>query len=133
MKKNEILFSGDTLFRLGCGRVFESTFKIMHKSLIKIRNIKDSTMVYCGHEYTLNNLNFLISIFPNHIDLRSEKKKIKMQISETKSSIPFNLGEEKKINPFLSSKSKYYENFKKNNNFNDFEMFTYLRDTKDHF
>ena len=103
IKLTRLLFSGDTLFRLGCGRVFEGTYEQMFSSLKRIEKLDDETMVYCGHEYTLNNLNFLQSIFPNYQDLNYLKEKINLQLSKTKASIPFNLGEEKSFNPFLSS------------------------------
>ena len=90
-------------------------------------------MVYCGHEYTYDNLNFLISIFSNHKNLISEQKKIDSQLLETGRSIPFNLGEEKEVNPSLSNKSEIYTIFMKQNNFSDMEMFSYLRDLKNKF
>jgi hydroxyacylglutathione hydrolase len=132
-KTNRILFSGDTLFRLGCGRVFEGTNEQMFQTLKKINSLDDKTMVYCGHEYTYANLDFLISIFPNHKDLIAEQKKIESQIAKTDQSIPFNLGREKIINPFLSTKSEIYRIFKNENNFSDIEMFSYLRNLKNKF
>ena len=132
-KDNGILFSGDTLFRLGCGRVFEGTFEDMHTSLKKLEKIDNETLVFCGHEYTLNNLAFLKSTFPEFNGLDEEEKEIKDQLKKTNSSIPFNLGKEKAINPFLSSKAMYYERFKKTKNLNDFEMFSFIRKLKDNF
>ncbi len=131
--ENNFLFSGDTLFRLGCGRVFEGTFEIMHESLKKIKSLSNDTEVYCGHEYTKNNLNFLLSLFPNFKELQLEKKKIDKQIIESGASIPFNLGHEKNINPFLSSESLFYQDFKKKNKLKDFDMFSFLRGLKDKF
>ena len=55
-KQNNLLFSGDTLFRFGCGRIFEGTYDEMRKSLEKIEKLDDVINVYCGHEYTINNL-----------------------------------------------------------------------------
>ncbi|MDA9033871.1 hydroxyacylglutathione hydrolase [Gammaproteobacteria bacterium] len=55
---NPILFCGDTLFAAGCGRVFEGTFEQMHESLLKLKNLPNNTKIYCGHEYTLSNLEF---------------------------------------------------------------------------
>ena len=130
---HKILFSGDTLFRLGCGRVFEGTYEQMFSSLKRIEKLDDETMVYCGHEYTLTNLNFLQSIFPNFQDLNYLKEKINLQLLKTKASIPFNLGEEKSFNPFLSSVSSLYYDFKKNNNFTDMTLFSHLRDLKNKF
>ena len=132
-KDNGILFSGDTLFRLGCGRVFEGTFEDMHTSLKKLEKIDNETLVFCGHEYTLNNLAFLKSTFPEFNVLDEEEKEIKDQLKKTNSSIPFNLGKEKAINPFLSSKAIFYEKFKKTKNLNDFEMFSFIRKLKDNF
>jgi hydroxyacylglutathione hydrolase len=130
---NKILFSGDTLFRFGCGRVFEGTYEQMKLSLQLLAGLDDAAQVYCGHEYTLSNLDFLQSIFPDNEELKISKQKINTQINTTGSSIPFNLGEEKKLNPFLSSSSSYYQDFMKKNKFNDLAMFSYLRDLKNKF
>ena len=132
-KQNKLLFSGDTLFRLGCGRVFEGTFNSMHQSLQRINTLEDETMVYCGHEYTKNNLNFLESIFSNNLDLQITKNEINEQLKHTNSSIPFNLGSEKQINPFLSSNNEFYQKFKITKKFTDFQMFCFLRELKDKF
>ncbi len=81
----------------------------------------------------LNNLAFLKSTFPEFNGLDEEEKEIKNQLEKTNSSIPFNLGKEKAINPFLSSKAIFYEKFKKTKNLNDFEMFSFIRKLKDNF
>jgi len=130
---NNILFSGDTLFRFGCGRVFEGTYEQMQLSLQLLLGLDDTTQVYCGHEYTLKNLNFLQSIFPNNKELKISKTRINEQINATGSSIPFNLGEEKQLNPFLNPSSAIYQDLMKKNNFNDLQMFSYLRDLKNKF
>ena len=130
---HKVLFSGDTLFRLGCGKVFEGTYTQMFSSLQQIERLDNDTMVYCGHEYTLTNLNFLQSIFPDYQDLKQVKEKINLQLLKTKASIPFNLGEEKSFNPFLSTASSLYHDFKKNNNFTDMALFAHLRDLKNKF
>ena len=132
-KENNILFSGDTLFRLGCGKVFEGTYEQMFNSLKRIRELDDKTNVYCGHEYTISNLNFLLSIFPLNESLLTEKKRVSLQLLETGGSIPFNLGREKELNPFLAPNSKHFTNFKKKNNLSNLELFSYLRDLKNNF
>ena len=132
-KDNKIIFSGDTLFRLGCGRVFEGTYKQMLNSLKIIEKIPDETYVYCGHEYTLSNLNFLLSIFDDYKELYEVKNIIRKQLKDQKFSIPFKLEGEKLLNPFLSTKSKYYQKFMKINNLNELAFFTYLRDKKNSF
>ena len=132
-KANKILFSGDTLFRLGCGRVFEGTYEQMLDSLNIINSLPNETEVYCGHEYTLTNLRFLLSSFFNHEELVNEKIEIEQKLKIKGTSIPFNLGREKNINPFLSSESRFYTKFKALNNFSNIQMFSYLRDLKNKF
>ena len=130
---NKILFSGDALFRLGCGKVFEGTYVQMQSSLQLLVKLDDTAQVYCGHEYTLKNLDFLQSIFPNNEELKINKQRINKQINTTGSSIPFNLGEEKQLNPFLNPRASYYQDFMKKNKFDDLAMFSYLRDLKNKF
>ena len=132
-KKNDILFSGDTLFRLGCGRIFEGTNKEMFASLQKIKALNNKTTVYCGHEYTKANLNFLLSIFTKNKSLLAEKERIDLQIRKTGTSVPFNLGEEKQVNPFLNPDLHYLREFKSNKNLSNFKLFSYLRDLKNSF
>jgi len=132
-KQNNLLFSGDTLFRFGCGRVFEGTYNEMKKSLNKIEKLNDSVNVYCGHEYTIHNLKFLKSIFHNNKMLDKAEQDILKQIKQNNSSMPFNLGNEKKLNPFLSLKSPIYKNFMKKKGFDDVQMFKYLRDLRNNY
>ena len=73
--KRKFNFCGDTLFSLGCGRLFEGTPDIMVESLLKIRSLPNNTKVYCAHEYTLNNANFALSLEPKNEKL---KKKLKI-------------------------------------------------------
>ena len=131
--KNKLLFVGDVLFRLGCGRVFEGTLDQMHDSLNKILNLSDDMKVYCGHEYTLNNLMFLEDIFRENIDLEKVKKQILHDLETKNRTIPFVLGDEKKVNPFLNPNCEMSFKFKKNNNFSNLELFRYLREKKDNF
>ena len=129
-KQNNLLFSGDTLFRFGCGRIFEGTYDEMKRSLNKIEKLDDSINVYCGHEYTIHNLKFLKEIFHNDKMLDRVEQDVLKQIKNTKTSMPFNLGNEKKLNPFLSLKSLTYKNFMERKGFGSVEMFRYLRDLR---
>ena len=131
--KNKLLFVGDVLFRLGCGRVFEGTLNQMHDSLNKILNLPNDMKVYCGHEYTLNNLMFLEDIFRENIDLEKVKKQILHDLETKNRTIPFVLGDEKKVNPFLNPNCEMSFKFKKDNNFSNLELFRYLREKKDNF
>ena len=69
--ENKFLFSGDTLFSLGCGRIFEGTYEEMYESLKKLKNLPENTKVYCGHEYTLNNSLFCIEYDSKYIYLKN--------------------------------------------------------------
>ena len=131
--KNNFLFVGDVLFRLGCGRIFEGTYEQMQTSLQKILNLSDDLTVYCGHEYTKNNLKFLEQIFDKNIILEQVKKEIFKDISSNGKSIPFNLGKEKKYNPFLNQECEMGSEFKQKNKYSNLDFFKFLREKKDHF
>ena len=131
--KNNLLFVGDVLFRLGCGRVFEGTLEQMHNSLIKLLNLSDKMLVYCGHEYTLNNIKFLEYIFKKNKILENVKKNIISDLKLNKRSIPFHLGDEKKYNPFLNQNCEMALELRSENSYSDFEFFRYLREEKDSF
>ena len=132
-QKNNLIFVGDVLFRLGCGRVFEGTLEQMHNSLRKLLNLSDKMLVYCGHEYTLNNIKFLEHIFKKNKILERAKKNIISDLSLNKRSIPFHLGDEKKYNPFLNQNCEMALELRSEINYSDFEFFRYLREEKDSF
>ena len=92
-----ILFCGDTLFSAGCGRVFEGTHEQMVTSLAKMTRLDDETHIYCGHEYTLANLQFAQHVEPNNQFIL---KKIE-EVKNVSCSLPSVLRDEKNINPFL--------------------------------
>ena len=100
-EENNILFCGDTLFASGCGRVFEGTFNQMFESLNKLKQLPDSTQIYCGHEYTKNNLLFSIKVEPENNDLIMRNSGIDNLIMTNGSSLPSSIELEKKTNPFL--------------------------------
>ena len=113
------IFTGDTLFSLGCGRIFEGTFEQMYNSLSKIKKLPKETEIYCGHEYTLQNSNFCIKYDSENSKLKDKIIKIKKKISHGLPTIPNNLGEEIECNIFLKAKNM--------------ETFSKLRDLKDNF
>ncbi|MBS92038.1 MAG: hydroxyacylglutathione hydrolase, partial [Rickettsiales bacterium] len=100
-KDDNLLFCGDTLFSLGCGRLFEGTPDDMIKSLLKIRALPDKTQIFCGHEYTLANAMFAQNLEPENRSLKIKIEEIKKNKHLNKPTIPSLLGEEKKLNPFL--------------------------------
>lgn len=95
------LFCGDTLFSAGCGRIFEGTSAQMFASLNKIKAMPDDTLIYCAHEYTLNNLRFAEAVEPNNPDIQIYQTRCQTLIKQGQATIPSFLGEEKKVNPFL--------------------------------
>lgn len=100
-EESKALFCGDTLFALGCGRVFEGTYEQMWNSLEKLRALPDDTWVYCAHEYTQANATFAITIEANNQTLIDRAKEIDLLRSENKGTVPSLLGLEKETNPFL--------------------------------
>lgn len=95
------LFCGDTLFSVGCGRMFEGTAEQYVKSLNKIKALPPETAVYCTHEYTLSNIDFALSIEPNNQDLKAQKQQVKLLRQQQLPSLPVKLGQELLMNPFL--------------------------------
>jgi len=96
-----LLFSGDTLFTLGCGRVFEGTMEQMWSSLQKLMALPGGTMIYSGHEYTLANAAFALSIEPGNAALRARAELIKEMRAHNEPTVPTTLQLELETNPFL--------------------------------
>ena len=115
----KIIFTGDTLFSLGCGKIFEGTYKEMFESLSKIKNLPEDTKIYCGHEYTLQNSKFCIEHDPQNQDLQNKITKINEKLKNNVPTIPSILKDEKECNIFLRAKNV--------------ESFSKLRDLKDNF
>ena len=99
--KDKLAFVGDTLFSIGCGRVIEGTPQQMWNSLKKLRDLPDDTQIYCGHEYTLANIKFALSIDKGNPVLNSRKAQAREQVQKGEATIPVTIGDEKLANPFL--------------------------------
>jgi hydroxyacylglutathione hydrolase len=95
------LFSGDTLFLMGCGRLFEGTPEQMWRSLSKLKALPPETRIYCGHEYTQANARFALTVEPQNRELIARAQRVDAARAEGKSTIPGNIGEELATNPFL--------------------------------
>lgn len=95
------VFTGDALFSLGCGRMFEGKPGPMWEGLKRLRELPDDTLVYCGHEYTLDNARFSLSIDPRNAALNIRAAEVKRMREEGRFTIPVSLGMEKATNPFL--------------------------------
>ncbi|MBB4658285.1 hydroxyacylglutathione hydrolase [Parvularcula dongshanensis] len=96
-----VLFPGDTLFSLGCGRLFEGTPEEMWSSLSKIRALPDETVAYPAHEYTVSNAKFALGIDPGNAALRDRAAEAERQRAAGEPTLPVRLGAEKAQNPFL--------------------------------
>jgi hydroxyacylglutathione hydrolase len=96
-----LLFCGDTLFAMGCGRVFEGTPEMMWDSLLKLRALPDDTLVYCGHEYTLSNARFAVTVDPENRLLAERLREVERMRAENRLTLPTTIAREKATNPFL--------------------------------
>lgn len=95
------LFCGDTLFSLGCGRMFEGTPEQFNESLNKIKALPDSLQVFCTHEYTMSNIQFARHIEPDNADIAAYEAQVQQRREAKLPSLPSQLGLEKQLNPFL--------------------------------
>ena len=117
--KEKLIFTGDTLFSLGCGKIFEGTYQDMFDSLNQIKKLPQDTKIYCGHEYTLQNSKFSIKHDPENLNLKKKIVEIKKKLENNIPTIPSTLKDENECNIFLRAK--------------DVESFSKLRDLKDNF
>ena len=125
--EEKVAFTGDTLFSLGCGRIFEGTHEEMLNSLNKIKNLPSDTKIYCGHEYTKSNLNFCLA-YDSKNALLKEKK-----INSNQPTIPSTLGQEIKTNIFLRCNDHEIKQALDLKDSSELEVFSKLRDLKDTF
>ena len=98
---DKLAFVGDTLFSIGCGRVIEGTMEQMWNSLLKLRALPDDTKFFCGHEYTLANIKFALTIEPDNAALKARAKEAEQLRADGKPTIPATIGAEKAENCFL--------------------------------
>ena len=117
--KEESVFTGDTLFSLGCGRIFEGTYSQMFDSLMKFKELPKETKVYCGHEYTKKNSDFCLTNDINNNNLNIKIHRIADKIKSGLPTIPSTIKDELECNIFLRS--------------NNVATFSKLRDLKDNF
>ena len=97
----DMVFCGDTLFAVGCGRLFEGTPGQMHESLSRLAELPDRTKVYCGHEYTVANIRFARAVEPANAALAEFEARAKALRDANEPTLPTDIGQEKETNPFL--------------------------------
>jgi hydroxyacylglutathione hydrolase len=129
----QALFSGDTLFSIGCGRVFEGTYEQMWQSLQKLSNLPDETKLYCGHEYTVKNARFALTVEPNNKALQNRLKDAQESQARGEPTIPSTIAEERAANPFLRPDSPEIRQALGLEDADDLTVFTALREAKDRF
>lgn len=113
----KVIFTGDTLFSLGCGRIFEGTHMQMFNSLQKLKTLPPETKIFCGHEYTLQNSLFCLSQDKNNNKLKKKIKDLKLKLNKGIASIPSTIQSENLLNIFLKTSS--LEDFSKLRNLKD--------------
>ncbi len=126
-------FVGDTMFALGCGRMFEGNPEMFWNSLKKIRALPDTTKIYCAHEYTLANLKFTESIDAENEDLKAYAKTLRDLRADQQPTIPALLGKEKQTNPFLRADSTQMINLLNMQGKSPIDVFAHIRKMKDNF
>ena len=130
-KKEKIAFTGDTLFSLGCGRIFEGNHKQMLESLNKIKALPLDTKIYCGHEYTYKNCEFCMKYDKNNTKLKKKFEIIKKLRSKNLPTIPTSLKDELNSNIFLRCDQNDLKIKLNMKNQKDFKVFKKVRDLKD--
>ena len=99
--EDALLFAGDTLFALGCGRAFECPAPVLYGSLQKLAALPEETRVYCGHEYTLGNAKFAVTVDPGNVELARRAADISAMRAQGQNTLPTTIGLELATNPFL--------------------------------
>ena len=132
-EKEKVIFTGDTLFSLGCGKVFEGTHLQMLESLNHIKHLPKDTSIYCGHEYTKKNLDFCIKYEINNSKLEEKKKWVTSKLSKKEPTIPVTVEEELNTNIFLRCDVLSVKKSLGMENSSEVEIFKKLRDLKDSF
>lgn len=130
---DDAVFTGDTLFVMGCGRLFEGTPEMMMASLAKFAALPESTKVYCGHEYTVTNGRFAATLEPENRALREQLAKAHALQGHGMPTVPSTIGEEKKTNPFLRTNSPEIRAALQMETASDVEVFAELRARKNKF
>ncbi|MEM1077682.1 MAG: hydroxyacylglutathione hydrolase [Pseudomonadota bacterium] len=126
-----VVFTGDTLFVMGCGRLFEGDGPMMHASLQKLTALPPQTVIYCSHEYTEANAGFALTVDPDNATLREKAATVKALRAQGKATVPTTLEEELATNPFLRAADPAIRAHLGMEAASDSEVFTEIRRRKD--
>jgi hydroxyacylglutathione hydrolase len=130
---DELAFCGDTLFALGCGRVFETPLSVMWNSLVKLSGLPGETEVYCGHEYTLANARFALTIEPDNVALQMRAEEVARLRALGKATLPTTISAELTTNPFLRAEEPGIQARLGMNGADPATVFAEIRGRKDRF
>jgi len=133
LPQDKLLFAADTLFALGCGRLFERGPRDMWQSLGKLRKLPNDTVVYFGHEYTSSNAKFALTIDPQNAALRDRVKEIEATLAAGGHTAPTTIGLECATNPFLRPDNAGIRKHLGMEGAEDWEVFAEIRARKDKF
>ncbi len=128
-----VAFTADTLFALGCGRLFEKPAPVMFESFKKLAALPAATIVYCGHEYTLANARFAMTIDPTNSALKERVARIEKLREQDKPTLPTTIGEELETNPFMRWHDPAIRKNLGMENASDVDVFAEIRKRKDNF
>ncbi|MDF1584582.1 MAG: hydroxyacylglutathione hydrolase [Methyloprofundus sp.] len=129
----DALFCGDTLFAMGCGRLFEGTAEQMQQSLKKFTALPLDTKIYCAHEYTEANAQFALSVEPENKDLLTTIERVKQLRANKQATVPTTLTQELATNPFLRTNSLEIQKVLAMQGASELAIFTELRERKNRF
>ena len=127
------LFAGDTLFSVGCGRVIEGTMEEMFHSVTQFKSLPPLTYLYCGHEYTLANCNFALTIDPDNRHLQVRRNEVESLLKQGRMTCPSTMGDEFKTNLYLRLNDPAIRRNLGMENASDLEVFTEIRTRKNNF
>jgi len=133
LENSNMLFCGDTLFSMGCGRLFEGSAEQMWNSLQKIKALPKETSIYCSHEYTQTNGKFALTIEPDNQELQKRIQQVKQLRNENKPTVPTTLALELQTNPFLREDSSAIQQALNMNKQPLHKIFSKIRELKDKF
>jgi hydroxyacylglutathione hydrolase len=127
------VFTADSLFSLGCGRIFDGTPEMMWASMQRLMALPPTTKIYCGHEYTASNARFALSVDADNADLQARAGQVKLLREQGKPTLPVTLAQELATNPFLRVADPAIRAHLGMENASDAEVFTELRSRKNNF
>lgn len=133
MPAEDAVFAGDTLFSLGCGRVFEGSMEQMHRSVSQFATLPPATRLYCGHEYTQSNARFALAVEPGNAALVQRAAEVERLREEDRMTCPSTIGAELAANPFLRTGSAEIRSMLGMENASDVAVFAELRERKNSF